>query len=110
MACLCAAAAPAAAQTTGMDLAKARNCMGCHQVDRKRVGPAFTVIAQRFAGSPGARDYLAGVIRGGSRGSWGPVPMPAQTQVSESEAQQLAAWVLSLAQASDDGAPAATAK
>src|SRR5690606_30375057 len=60
----------AAAQQTGVDLAKARNCLSCHQVDRKVVGPAFTVIAERFAGSDGASEYLAQAIREGGRGRW----------------------------------------
>jgi cytochrome c len=88
----------AAAQEPDTRLARANNCLACHQIDSKRVGPAFSVIAQRFAGSDGARDYLANAIRSGSRGRWGAVPMPAQTQVSQADAQLLAAWILSLAQ------------
>src|SRR5690606_10052998 len=85
-----------AAQTTGLELARANNCLGCHQVDKKRVGPPFAAIAERFAPIAGAQEHLATVIRSGSRGSWGAVPMPAQTQVSQSDAQFLADWILSL--------------
>jgi len=87
----------AGAQQTGMDLAKARNCMACHNVDKKVVGPALSVIGERFAGTEGAQNYLAQSIRQGGRGRWGAVPMPAQPQVSEEDAQLLAAWILSLA-------------
>lgn len=87
----------AAGQTTGMDLAKASNCLACHQVHDKRVGPPLAVVAQRFAGQPGAVDYLAASIRSGGKGRWGAVPMPAQPQVSAQQARQLAAWILSLA-------------
>lgn len=86
-----------AAQTTGINLAKSNNCLACHQVDSKRVGPAFNLVAQRFAGQDGAQAYLAGVIRSGGRGRWGAVPMPAQPQVSPADAQLIAAWILSLA-------------
>ena len=72
----------AAAQTVGLNLAQSKNCMSCHRVDRKVVGPSLTVIAERFAGQEGAQDYLAQAIRDGGRGRWGPVPMPAQPQVS----------------------------
>lgn len=85
-----------AAQTTGVDLATSNNCMACHQVERKRVGPAFTLVAQRFAGQDGALEYLANAIRHGGRGRWGAVPMPAQPQVSPVDAQLIAAWILSL--------------
>ena len=80
----------------GFALAKGKTCLGCHQIDAKRVGPAFQQIAQRHADTPGNLDYLAGAIRQGGRGRWGAVPMPAQTQVSESESRLLAQWILSL--------------
>jgi len=75
---------------------QSKACIACHQVDAKRVGPAFRVIAQRFEGADGAVDYLANSIRKGSRGRWGAVPMPAQVQVTDAEAHQLARWILSL--------------
>ena len=96
---LAAFCSTAHAETTthqGRDLARARQCLGCHQVDARRVGPPFTAIAARFGGQPGARDYLADVIRKGSTGQWGAIPMPAQPRVSATDAQRLAAWILSL--------------
>ena len=80
----------------GFALAKSKTCLGCHQVDAKRVGPAFQQIAQRHADTPGNLDYLTGAIRQGGRGRWGAVPMPAQPQVSELESRLLAQWILSL--------------
>lgn len=94
---LCAGAAQGQS-TTGLALAQASNCMACHQVDKKRVGPSFVVIAERFAGQEGAVPYLANAIIRGGRGRWGAVPMPAQPQVSPANAQLLAAWILSLAE------------
>ena len=86
------------AQTTGMDLAKNKACLGCHQVDTKRVGPPFKSVAERYAGQGDAMvDYLAGKIRSGGKGVWGAVPMAAQTQVSPQDARLLAEWILSLA-------------
>ena len=86
----------APAQTVGLSLAQTNNCMSCHQVDRKVVGPGFSAIAQRFVGNPDAAAYLAQSIINGSRGRWGPVPMPRQAHVSETDAQTLAQWILSL--------------
>ncbi len=91
------AKASAGTQSTGVDLIRANNCLACHQVSQKRVGPAFTLIAQRFAGQAGALEYLAGAIRQGGKGRWGPVPMPAQPQVSPEQASAIAAWILTLA-------------
>jgi len=90
------AAPPASTPLAGEALARARTCLACHQVDRKQVGPAYRDVAARFANDPNAVTTLAAAIRGGGRGQWGAVPMPAQPQVSEAEAVDLARWILSL--------------
>ena len=88
-----AAVAPAMADQA---LAQSKNCMACHAVDKKLVGPAFKEVAANYAGQKDAADKLAAkVIKGGS-GVWGPVPMPANAQVNAADAKKLATWVLSL--------------
>ncbi len=77
-------------------LAKSKNCMACHAIDKKVVGPAYKDVAKKFAGQAGAVDMLADRIMNGSKGVWGPVPMPANKQVNAAEAKQLATWVMSL--------------
>ena len=77
-------------------LAQSKNCMACHSVDKKVVGPSFKDIAKKFGSQVGAADMLAQKIVKGSSGVWGPVPKPAYTQVSEADAQTLSNWVLSL--------------
>jgi len=76
-------------------LAKAKNCMACHAVANKVVGPAYKDVAKKYAGDKTAADKLAAKIIKGGSGVWGAVPMPANPQVSEAEAKKLAAWVLS---------------
>ena len=88
-----AAGAPAFADQA---LATAKNCMACHAVDKKVVGPGYKEVAAKYAGQKDAVDKLAGKILKGGSGVFGVVPMPANTQVSEAEAKKLAAWVLSL--------------
>jgi cytochrome c len=78
------------------DLAKAKNCLACHQVDKKVVGPAYKDIAAKYAADKDAATKLAKKIREGGVGAWGQVPMPANPQVSEAEAATLAKWVLSI--------------
>lgn len=76
------------------ELAQKKNCMACHAVDKKVIGPAFKEVAAKYAGDKDAPAKLATkVIKGGS-GAWGQIPMPANPQVSEAEAKQLVAWVL----------------
>ncbi len=93
---LAATVAVATPALADLALAKAKNCMACHAVDKKLVGPAYKDVAAKYAGQKDAVDKLAIKIMKGGSGVWGPVPMPANTQVSEAEAKQLAAWVLSL--------------
>jgi cytochrome c len=77
------------------DLAKAKNCMACHAVQTKLVGPAYKDVAAKYAGQKDAEAKLVQkVIKGGS-GVWGPVPMPPNPQVTEAEAHTLVKWVLS---------------
>ena len=86
-----AVAAPAMADQA---LATSKNCMACHAVDKKLVGPSYKDVAAKYAGQKDAVDKLAvKIIKGGS-GVWGPVPMPAIAQVNEAEAKKLAAWVM----------------
>ena len=86
-------ATPSLAQA---DLAQKKNCMACHQVDKKVLGPAFKDVAARYAGQADATDKLAAKVMKGGAGVWGNVPMPANPQVSEAEAKQLVGWILTL--------------
>lgn len=87
---------PVLSAAQGQALAAKNQCLGCHQVDSRRVGPPFRAIAQRFDGQPRAAQYLARVMRQGSSGQWGAIPMPAQTRLSPQDALSLARWILSL--------------
>jgi cytochrome c len=91
LAALAALSAPVLADQA---LASAKNCMSCHAVDKKLVGPSYREVAVKYAGQKDATDRLAVKIMKGGAGVWGPVPMPANAQVNEAEAKQLAAWVL----------------
>jgi cytochrome c len=76
-------------------LATSKNCMACHAVDKKVLGPAFKDVAAKYAGDKTALDKLVAKVMKGGSGAWGPVPMPANPQVNEAEAKKLVAWVLS---------------
>jgi len=88
---LALAAAPAFAN---LQLAQQKNCMACHSVDKKVVGPAYKEVAAKYAGQKDAVDKLTQKVLKGGSGSWGAVPMPANPQVTEAEAKQLVGWIL----------------
>jgi len=87
------AAVPAFAQ---VDLATKKNCMACHAVDKKVLGPAFKEVGAKYAGQAGAVDKLAAKVMKGGTGVWGNIPMPANPQVTDAEAKQLVGWILTL--------------
>lgn len=76
------------------DLAKAKNCMACHAVANKVVGPAYKDVAKKYVGDKTAEDKLVAKVMKGGSGVWGAIPMPANPQVSEAEARVLVKWVL----------------
>jgi cytochrome c len=78
----------------GLALAKANACLACHAIDKKVLGPAFKDVAAKYADRKDAVEYLTKKIKSGGAGVWGPIPMPAQAQLSDAQAKELAQWVL----------------
>jgi len=76
-------------------LAKAKNCMACHALDKKLVGPAYKDVAAKYKDDKAAPAALATKIKAGGKGAWGAIPMP-PNNVTEDEAKRLAAWVLTV--------------
>jgi len=93
-----AAAAPpvadskASAATAAQALARKHNCLTCHGMDSKVVGPGLKEVATKYAGRSDAVAYLAQKIQAGSSGVWGPIPMPVQT-LSADDAKAIAQWL-----------------
>jgi cytochrome c len=75
-------------------LAKAKNCLACHNVDKKVVGPSYKDVAKKYTAKDEA--MLAEKIIKGGKGTWGPVPMPPNAAVKPEEATKLVKWILSL--------------
>jgi cytochrome c len=87
-----AIAAPAKADEA---LAKKHNCLACHQVDKKTVGPAYKDIAKKYKGQNVAAQLESKVKKGG-QGVWGPVPMPPNAAVPDADIKKLVDWILKL--------------
>ena len=91
---LVAAASIAAPAFADLALATSKNCMACHAVDKKLVGPSYQDVAKKYAGQKDVEGKLVLHLIKGSTGVWGAIPMPANPQVNEAEAKKLVAWVL----------------
>lgn len=75
-------------------LAEKNACLACHSVDKKVVGPAFKDIASKYATDKDAITKLTASIKAGGSGKWGPIPMPAQAALPDTDANKLAKWIL----------------
>jgi cytochrome c len=89
----CMLSAPAFANP---ELAQKKNCMACHAVGQKVIGPAYKEVAAKYATQADAVPKLTQKVMKGGAGVWGAVPMPANPQVNEAEAKQLVQWILTL--------------
>ena len=87
---------PPTSSLTGQALVQASDCLRCHGMDRRYVGPSFRQIADRYREQPDAANYLARKIREGSVGVWGRTVMPRHPQVNEAQSSDMARWLLSL--------------
>ncbi|MCI5120701.1 MAG: cytochrome C' [Candidatus Electrothrix sp. AUS4] len=86
------------------ELAKKNNCMGCHQMDAKAMGPSLKEIAAKYKDDAEGVATLEKSIKEGSKDKWGGMAMPPQAQAGD-DAKAIAEWILSL----NAAAPAADA-
>ena len=77
-------------------LAKKYNCLACHAVDKKLIGPAYQDVAAKYKGDAGAEARLIAKVKNGGSGTWGQIPMPPNSSVPDADIKTLVKWVLSL--------------
>ena len=77
-------------------LAKSKNCLACHGIDNKIVGPAFKDIAAKYKDDDSAVATLTNKVKSGGSGVWGEMPMPPNPAASDAEIETLIKWILSL--------------
>ena len=94
--CLLAVAGTLSAGVVQADeaLAKAKNCLTCHAVDKKVVGPAYKDVAKKYTAKD--QEMLAEKVIKGGKGVWGTVPMPPNPSITPDDANKLVKWILSL--------------
>jgi cytochrome c len=85
----------AGAANASLELAQKSNCMACHAVDKKLVGPAYKEVAAKYKGDKTAEAQLIEKVKKGGSGTWGTIPMPPNTAVKDEDIKTLVKWVLS---------------
>lgn len=78
-------------------LLKKGNCMGCHKMEGKLVGPGFAEIAKKYKGDAGAAAKLETKVSKGGAGVWGTMPMPAMGNVKPEDVKAMVAFILTQA-------------
>jgi cytochrome c len=78
------------------ELMKKDGCAACHAIDKKVVGPAYQDVAAKYKGDASAAAKLADKVKKGGSGVWGPIPMPPNAQVSDTDIKNLVDWILTL--------------
>jgi cytochrome c len=76
------------------DLLKKHNCLACHTVDKKLVGPSYQEVAKKYAGQKDAEKMLAEKVKKGGVGVWGQIPMPPNAAVPDADIQTMVKWIL----------------
>lgn len=79
------------------ELAKKYNCLACHQVDKKVIGPSYQEVAAKYKGQADAQALLTKKVKEGGVGVWGQIPMPPNPTVSDADMEALITWILGMA-------------
>lgn len=77
------------------ELAKKHNCLACHTIDKKVVGPSYKEVAAKYRSDPGAEAKLFDKVKKGGQGVWGQIPMPPNAAVPDADIRALVKWILS---------------
>lgn len=80
----------------GKSLISKSDCLACHKVDAKLVGPSYMDVAKKYAAIEANYNLLTQkVIKGGS-GTWGPIPMAPHASLKPEEAKKMIKYILSI--------------
>lgn len=92
------AEAPAAdaANDKAIELIAGSDCLTCHKVNEKVIGPSYVDVAKKYEATDANIKLLADKIINGGSGVWGEVAMAGHPQISEDDAQTIVKYILSL--------------
>lgn len=80
----------------GKNLIAKSDCLACHQLEQKVVGPAYVEIAEKYSPTEENIKLLAGKVIEGGAGNWGPIPMSPHPTLPEADAMDMVKYILSL--------------
>ena len=75
---------------------KKDGCAGCHEVDKKLIGPAFKDVAVKYKDDKQAAERLREKVKKGGTHVWGEAAMPPNVLASDADIKELVDWILTL--------------
>ena len=82
--------------TKGLALIAGSDCLTCHKVAEKNIGPAYQDVAAKYENTDDNVEMLAGKIIKGGSGNWGAIPMTAHANLSQEDAEAMVKYILLL--------------
>lgn len=82
--------------TKGLELVGKSDCLTCHKVNDKLIGPSYKDVANKYEATEENISMLASKIIKGGKGVWGEIPMTPHPQISEEDAKAMVKYVLLL--------------
>ena len=86
---------------SGSNLIASNDCLTCHKVNEKSIGPSYKQIADKYELNQGNIENLANKIIKGGKGLWGSAAMTPHPNLPEAQAQEMARYILELRNAAD---------
>jgi len=84
------------ANEKGLELIGASDCMTCHAIDKKVIGPSYVDVAKKYENNDAVIDSLAQKIKQGGMGNWGNIAMTPHPDLPEADAKEMVRYILSL--------------
>lgn len=80
----------------GKELIAKSDCLTCHKVDTKLVGPAYQDVAAKYTADAATVSMLADKVIKGGQGVWGQIPMTPHPLLQKPDVELMVKYVLSL--------------
>lgn len=80
----------------GLALVGSNDCLTCHDITTKKIGPAYVDVAKKYAGVDTAENYLAHKIIAGGSGVWGATPMTPHATLPVDSAKAIVQYIMLL--------------
>jgi len=88
---------PSAAELAeGKALFTKSDCLTCHKMDVKLVGPAYYDVAKKYPATDANYEMLANKVIAGGSGVWGQVAMAPHPNLTHADAKKIVEYILSL--------------